>query len=49
MLKVEKKGNEFQNSVIESIPNVGQFWTLSPEAYLAQPPLAGTKGKWATP
>jgi branched-chain amino acid transport system substrate-binding protein len=32
--KVEKVGGQYQNTVIETIPNVSQFWKWSPEEYL---------------
>jgi branched-chain amino acid transport system substrate-binding protein len=49
ILKVEKKGKEYQNTVIETIPNVSQFWKWTPEEYLKLPPLSGGKGKWEKP
>jgi branched-chain amino acid transport system substrate-binding protein len=37
--KVVKKasGKGLENQVIDSIPNVSQFWTIDPKKYLAQP------------
>jgi branched-chain amino acid transport system substrate-binding protein len=35
--KVEKVGGEFQNTVIQTIPNISQFWKYNPEEYLKQP------------
>jgi len=32
--RVEKVGGQYQNTVIETIPNVSQFWKWSPEEYL---------------
>ena len=49
ILKVEKKGKEYQNTVIDTVPNVSQFWKWTPEEYLKLPPLSGGKGKWEKP
>ena len=49
IMKVEKKNGQYQNSVISTFPNVGQFGDMTPEAYLAQTPLANTKGTWEKP
>lgn len=49
ILKVDKKGGHYENAVIDTFPNTSQFGNLTPEVYLAQPPLAGTKGKWEKP
>jgi branched-chain amino acid transport system substrate-binding protein len=35
--KVERVGGEYQNTVIQTIPNVSQFWKYNPEEYLKQP------------
>jgi branched-chain amino acid transport system substrate-binding protein len=35
--KVERVGGELRNSVIQTIPNVSQFWKYNPEEYLKQP------------
>lgn len=35
--KVEKVGGEHQNTVIQTIPNISQFWKYNPEEYLKQP------------
>jgi len=35
--KVEKVGGELQNTVIQTIPNVSQFWKYKPEEFLKQP------------
>lgn len=32
--KVEKVGNEYQNTILETIPNVSQFWTYPVEEYI---------------
>jgi branched-chain amino acid transport system substrate-binding protein len=35
--KVERKGEELQNTVIYTYPNVSQFWKSKPEEFLKQP------------
>jgi branched-chain amino acid transport system substrate-binding protein len=35
--KVEKVGGELQNTVIQTYPNVSQFWKSKPEEFLKQP------------
>ncbi len=35
--KVEKVGGELQNTVIQTLPNVSQFWKYKPEEFLKQP------------
>jgi branched-chain amino acid transport system substrate-binding protein len=35
--KAEKVGNEYQNTIIDTIPNVSQFWKWTPEAYMKGP------------
>ena len=35
--KVEKVGGEHQNTVIQTIPNISQFWKYNPEEHLKQP------------
>jgi len=45
--KVERKDGALQNSVIDSYPNVSQFWKWSPEAHMAMPGYQEMKGKWA--
>lgn len=35
--KVEKAGGELQNTVIQTYPNVSQFWKYKPEEFLKQP------------
>jgi branched-chain amino acid transport system substrate-binding protein len=37
--KVEKVNGKLQNTVIETIPNVSQFWTYDPEKFMADPPF----------
>ncbi len=35
--RVEKQGSQLQNVVIQTYPNVSQFWTYNPAEYLKQP------------
>jgi branched-chain amino acid transport system substrate-binding protein len=35
--KVERVGGELQNTVIQTYPNVSQFWKYNPEEFLKQP------------
>ncbi len=35
--KVERVGGQLQNTVIHTYPNVSQFWTYTPEAFLKHP------------
>ncbi len=35
--KVEKKGGKLVNTVVKTYPNVSQFWTYDPKAFLAAP------------
>jgi branched-chain amino acid transport system substrate-binding protein len=35
--RVEREGNALQNVVIQTYPNVSQFWTYNPAEYLKQP------------
>lgn len=45
--EVRKVGSEYQNVVIDTIPDVSQFWTFDPEGYLDEKPYAERKGTWA--
>ena len=47
MLRTERKGGVLQNVPIATYQNVGQFWTWTPEEFMAMPPYAELKGKWA--
>ena len=47
IFKVEKRGGVLQNIPIASYPNTSQFWKWTPEAFMAMPPYAEMKGKWA--
>lgn len=42
MRRVVRKGGALENEVIESIPNVSQFWTFDPAQYLKDPPYTRT-------
>ena len=46
LMKTEKKGGAYQNTVIATYPNVSQFWTWTPEAFMAMPSYSELKGKW---
>jgi branched-chain amino acid transport system substrate-binding protein len=35
--RVDKVGNTYQNTVLETYPRVSQFWTYDPEAYMKLP------------
>ena len=35
--RMEKKGDEYQNTVLETYPMVTQFWTYDPETYMKSP------------
>jgi branched-chain amino acid transport system substrate-binding protein len=35
--RVEKQGSQLQNVVVQTYPNVSQFWTYNPAEYLKQP------------
>jgi branched-chain amino acid transport system substrate-binding protein len=35
--KVERKNGQLVNTIVETIPNVSQFWTYEPKAFLAMP------------
>ncbi len=35
--RVDRVGGELQNTVIATLPNVSQFWTYDPKAYLSKP------------
>ena len=44
--RVEKRGRVLQNTVIATYPNTSQFWTWTPEAYLAMPSYIDMRGMW---
>ena len=35
--KVERKGGKLVNTVVKTYPQMGQFWTYDPKAFLASP------------
>jgi branched-chain amino acid transport system substrate-binding protein len=35
--RVDKVGNKYQNTILETYPMVSQFWTYNPETYMKQP------------
>ena len=35
--RVERVNGELQNTVIDTFPNVSQFWTFDPTRYLSEP------------
>jgi branched-chain amino acid transport system substrate-binding protein len=47
MLKTERKDGVLQNTPIASYPNTSQFWTWTPDAFMAMPSYLELKGKWA--
>src|SRR2546422_1969888 len=47
LFRTERKGGALQNVPIASYPNVSQFWTWSPEEFMAMPAYVDLKGKWA--
>ena len=47
ILRVEKAGDRWVNRVIDTIPNVNQFWTWDPDAYMKLPGYSEMQGKWA--
>lgn len=45
--EVKREGGKLVNSVIETVPQVSQFWKWSADEYLKMPTLESMKGKWA--
>jgi len=37
---------EWQNAIVKTYPSLSQFWTWSPEEFMAMTPYASMKGKW---
>ena len=35
--KVERKDGQLMNTIIETLPEVSQFWSYEPKAFLAMP------------
>ncbi len=46
MLRTERRGGALQNVPVASYPNTTQFWTWSPEEFMAMPAYVDMKGKW---
>lgn len=44
--EVEEVDGTYQNTVVETIPDVTQFWTYDPETYLDYPPYSELVGTW---
>jgi branched-chain amino acid transport system substrate-binding protein len=38
--KVERKGGALVNTIVETIPDVGQFWKYDPKEFMASPPYS---------
>lgn len=38
--KVERMDGQLVNAILETVPNVGQFWTYDAKAFLAMPPYS---------
>ena len=47
--KVERVGGKLQNSVIQTYPNVSQFWTYKQDDYLKAPAYDRSYPPWAAP
>ena len=47
--KVQRSGDQWQNVIVSSYPALSQFWTWSPQEFMAMPRYTEMKGKWATP
>jgi branched-chain amino acid transport system substrate-binding protein len=47
--RVRQVGGRFRNDVIETYPNVSQFWRYDPARYLQLPSYDKLKGTWARP
>jgi branched-chain amino acid transport system substrate-binding protein len=47
--QVRQLGGRFRNEVIETFPNVSQFWQYDAQHFLALPPYSKLKGAWARP
>jgi len=46
--KVGMVDGQWQNVIVKTYPFLSQFWTWSLREFLAMPPYADMKGKWAT-
>ena len=47
--RVRQVGGRFRNEVLDTYPDVSQFWQYDADRYLALPPYAKLKGAWARP
>ena len=47
LMRTERKGGALQNTVFATYPSLTQFWTWTPEAFMAMPSYSEMKGKWA--
>jgi branched-chain amino acid transport system substrate-binding protein len=47
--RVRQVGGRFRNEVLDTYPDVPQFWQYDAERYLALPSYAKLKGAWARP
>jgi branched-chain amino acid transport system substrate-binding protein len=47
ILKTERKDGVLQNTPIATYPSTSQFWTWTPDAFMAMPSSVEMKGKWA--
>jgi len=47
ILKTERKDSTLHNIPIATYPNTSQFWTWTPEAFMAMPSYAELRGRWA--
>ncbi len=45
--EVKKVGTTYVNTILETIPQVSQFWKWTPDEYMKLPIYAEMKGKWA--
>ena len=43
----KKQGKEYYFDIVETYPNVSQFWKWSPEEFMKMPLYKDLKGKWA--
>ena len=47
ILRTKSKGGVLQNTPVATYANVSQFWTWTPETFMAMPSYPEMKGKWA--
>ncbi|MDP2728322.1 MAG: ABC transporter substrate-binding protein, partial [Dehalococcoidia bacterium] len=46
-IEAKKVEGKLVNAAIETLPQVSQFWTWTPEEFMKMPPYNDMKGKWA--